>query len=127
MSDITVTAEKTNKAVLMRMTLTTETRDDPNDATKEQYRAIFRVVTQQEAFNVADATSPKSSITKSQSLTVRFNQTDTITLDALSDFEPFMLIGQDCNPHDAKGSRMFSGIKEWTSVSAWTGLEWSNE
>jgi len=127
MSDITIIVEKINKAMLMHMSLTTETREDPTDASKEQYRAIFRVTTKQEALDVKTVSSPTACISEAATLDVRFNSDSVVTLYPLSDFEPFKLVSQTYEPYDVKGSRFFSGTKEWVSVSGqWMGLEWSS-
>ena len=126
MSDITVTAEKKNEAVLMKMTVTNESREHPDDADKEQYRSMFRVVVSQEGFNVTDVSTPDETITEARSLTVRFNQTETVILEPFSDFQLFKLVSQEYTPYMDKGSRMFSGVKEWETVSEWLSLEWCN-
>ncbi len=124
MSNITLTAAQTADAMLASMELNTETKTLANGS--EQYRAIFRVTVTQDAYNVSDVGSPTADITTAASLSVRFNNTDLIEIEPLSDFEPFNLVGQHYTPMETKGSKFFRGTKEWVSVGQWTGLDWYN-
>jgi hypothetical protein len=129
MGFLKVVAEKRSDSVLMDLSLTTESRlKDPDvSSVEEEYREIYRVVVQQDAFNVTDVDLKTDILDVEESLEVRFNQDTIVSIYPLSAFQPFQLVNQQYSPLEVKGSRFFRGTLEYVSVGQWRDLEWDTQ
>jgi len=128
MSFVSITAEKTNDAILEQYILSTESRLKSGSTTDEQFRAMLRVVISQEAQNVSAVSQPTSTLYVLPSLNVRFNRDSLVTIYPLQDTSAtaysFRLVSQDYTPYQVKGSTFFHGVLEYVSVTPWEDLSW---
>lgn len=131
MSVITSTAEKlTDPNMLISARLWTETQKDPNDLEAEQYRAVFQIVIERDAFNMVAFSQPTDELVSRENLPVRFNETTSINLLPLksstgSDTYPFKLVEQGFAPKGQRGSQFVNLTQTYTSTSPWLTLEWT--
>ena len=96
------------------------------DESQLQFRATYRVVIEQDAYNISAVSTPVSGFTQAASLVGRWNQSANETELFGLDGRNFFLVNQSYTPMESKGSKFFRGRKEWVSVSAWTDFDWSD-
>jgi len=131
MAVITYTAQKlTEPNIVREFSVTTESQKDPTDSTgqRDQYRAICRLVVERDTFDLSSFSQPTDSLVGRASIPCRFNETEEIEIFPIAQSDgtqkSFKLIGQHFVPKNERGSKFFTAVQEYVSVSDWRTLEW---